>query len=266
MESIGELSQRTGVSRRMLRYWEAHGLLTPVEVVPGTRERRYAPSQSGRVQLIATLRTVGFGVRAIRDLLDRGLTDTELEQVLRRRELELTESIARDSTALAAIQARLSAMEMERRTMAGELSLTGLPDLELHGVSNAVRDETEIPEAVARLLQRLDADVADRSQDVHLCYDGTRDDTLIRVTAAVREPVEGARPVTFPGAEVAAVVRLGERPVDTGDAWLVLDTELRRQGLAAVGPYRQTFHTDGSVTLAVPVSSAPPCADPEVDG
>ena len=112
MESIGELSQRTGVSRRMLRYWEAHGLLTPVEVVPGTRERRYAPSQSGRVQLIATLRAAGFGVRAIRDLLDRGLTDTELEQVLRRRELELTESIARDSTALAAIQARLSAMEM----------------------------------------------------------------------------------------------------------------------------------------------------------
>ena len=94
MESIGELSQRTGVSHRMLRYWEEHGLLAPVEVVPGTRERRYAPSQSGRVQLIATLRTAGFGLRSIRGLLDRGLTDTELEQVLRRRELELTESIA----------------------------------------------------------------------------------------------------------------------------------------------------------------------------
>lgn len=150
--------------------------------------------------------------------------------------------------------------------MAREVVLVGLPELELHGVSDAVRDETEILEAVARLLQRLDADVADRSQDVHLCYDGTRDDTLIRVTAAVREPVTGTRPVTFPGAEVAVVVRLGERPVDTGDAWLVLDTELRRQGLAAVGPYRQTLHTDGSVTLAVPVSSAPPCADPEVGG
>ncbi len=102
--------------------------------------------------------------------------------------------------------------------------------------------------------------------DVQLCYDGTRDGTLIRVTVAVREPVSGTRPITFPGADVAAVVRLGDRPVDTGDAWLVLDTELRRLGLAAVGPYRQTFHTDGSVTLAVPVSSAPPCADPEVGG
>ena len=150
--------------------------------------------------------------------------------------------------------------------MAREVALVGWPELELHGVSDAVRDETEIPEAVARLLQRLGVQGADRSRDVHLCYDGTRDDTLIRVTAAVREPVTGTRPVTFPGAEVAAVVRLGECPVDTGDAWLVLDTELRRQGLAAVGPYRQTLHTDGSVTLAVPVSSTPLCADTEVDG
>lgn len=150
--------------------------------------------------------------------------------------------------------------------MAREVALVGLPELELHGVSDAVRDETEIPEAVARLWQRLGVHGADRPRDVQLCYDGTRDGTLIRVTVAVREAVSGTRPITFPGADVAAVVRLGDRPVDTGDAWLVLDTELRRLGLAAVGPYRQTFHTDGSVTLAVPVSSAPPCADPEVGG
>lgn len=148
--------------------------------------------------------------------------------------------------------------------MTGEVVLVGLPDLKLHGVSDAVRDETEIPEAVARLLERLEAHGADRSQDVHLRYDGTSDSTLVRVTAAVREPVEGARSVTFSGADMAAVVHIGERPVDTGDAWLVLDTELRRQGLAAVGPYRQTLHTDGSVTLAVPVSSASPCVSPEV--
>ncbi len=34
--------------------------------------------------------------------------------------------------------------------MTGEVVLVGLPELELHGVSDAVRDETEILEAVAR--------------------------------------------------------------------------------------------------------------------
>ena len=147
--------------------------------------------------------------------------------------------------------------------MAREVALVGLPELELHGVSDAVRDETEILEAVARLLQRLDADVADRSQDVHLCYDGTRDDTLIRVTAAVGEPMTGTRPVTLPGAGTAAVIRFGERPVNTGDAWLMVDTALRGKGLTAVGPYRQTIHGDGNVTLAVPVSSGTPRTEAE---
>lgn len=101
----------------MLRHWKEHGLLVPVEDIARTGERRYAPSKSGRVRVIATLRLAGFDARAIRDLLGRGLTDTELEQVLRRRQHELTENTAQDSTALAVIEAWLSAMEMERQTI-----------------------------------------------------------------------------------------------------------------------------------------------------
>ena len=46
--------------------------------------------------------------------------------------------------------------------MAREVALVGLPEFELHGVSDAVRDETEIPEAVARLWLRLGVHGADR--------------------------------------------------------------------------------------------------------
>lgn len=147
--------------------------------------------------------------------------------------------------------------------MAHGLALVGLPELELHGMSEAVRDETEIPRAVARLLERLNGQGAIESREVHLCYDGTSDRTLIRVTVAVGEPMMGTRPVTLPGAGTAAVIRFGERPVNTGDAWLMLDTALRGRGLTAVGPYRQTIHGDGSVTLAVPVSSGTPRTEAE---
>jgi DNA-binding transcriptional MerR regulator len=83
----------------MLRHWEAQGVLALAEVDSWTGQRRYASTQAGRVRAIAALKEVGFGLEAIRDLLDQGLTEARLIDLLRRREDELSERIAADSTA-----------------------------------------------------------------------------------------------------------------------------------------------------------------------
>ena len=44
MMSIGELAHRTGVSRRMLRHWEAMGLVVPAQVDAATGYRWYEAS------------------------------------------------------------------------------------------------------------------------------------------------------------------------------------------------------------------------------
>ena len=43
--SIGEFSARTRLSVRMLRHYDAHGVLTPAAVDPRTGYRAYAPAQ-----------------------------------------------------------------------------------------------------------------------------------------------------------------------------------------------------------------------------
>lgn len=64
---IGDLTGRTGVSRRLLRYYEEQGLLQPVRLPNGYRE--YAESDVA-------------AVRNIRALLAAGLPTTVIAQVL----------------------------------------------------------------------------------------------------------------------------------------------------------------------------------------
>ncbi|MDT9592881.1 MerR family transcriptional regulator [Nocardioides zeae] len=263
MESIGELARRTGTSRRMLRHWEAEGLLEPAGVDPRTGRRHYAASQAGRVRAIAGLRALGFGLDAIADLLDQGLSESRLVELLRRREAELVDRVAADTAALATVRERLRSMEASRSTIASTFALSSLAAVELQGVVETVEDETEIPDAVGRLLAVLGADAAAPDRDVVLGFDGTTHERTIVVAAALvgAAPPAATRTISFPSAERAAVVRLGERPGSTADAWIALDAELEVNELRATGPYRQTLHPDGSVTLAVAVNGIVDPAD-----
>jgi DNA-binding transcriptional MerR regulator len=64
---IGELAERTGVSRRLLRYYEEQGLLTPSRSQNGYRE--YGEPHVHVVQQITGLLDAGLPTRIIAQLL-----------------------------------------------------------------------------------------------------------------------------------------------------------------------------------------------------
>lgn len=64
---IGELSRRTSVSIRMLRYYEAEGLLAPVRTQTGYRD--YGPADVETVKRIRLLGHAGLTLTAIREFL-----------------------------------------------------------------------------------------------------------------------------------------------------------------------------------------------------
>ncbi len=75
---IGELSRRTGVSVRMLRYYEQEGLLAPARRESGYRD--YGPVEEKRVQRIRMLSEAGLKLDAIRTVMPCAMSDrTELE-------------------------------------------------------------------------------------------------------------------------------------------------------------------------------------------
>lgn len=64
---IGELSRRTGVSIRMLRYYEAEGLLVPERTEGGYRD--YEPTDEDTVERILLLGKAGMTLSTIREFL-----------------------------------------------------------------------------------------------------------------------------------------------------------------------------------------------------
>ena len=85
---IGEVARSAGVSVRTLRYYEAVGLLRPVERAEGGH-RRYDAQALVRLRRILALRGLGFGLDAIARLLERDDRASLVEAV--RRQLERTE-------------------------------------------------------------------------------------------------------------------------------------------------------------------------------
>lgn len=66
---IGEVSRRTGVAARMLRYYEEQGLLDPARHPNGYRD--YTESQARQVEMIRDLSSSGVPTRFIKIVLDR---------------------------------------------------------------------------------------------------------------------------------------------------------------------------------------------------
>jgi DNA-binding transcriptional MerR regulator len=71
--TIGELSRRTGVPVKTLRFWSDEGLLPPA-----TRSRSgyrlYAEDATVRLDLVRTLRDAGLGLEAIKKVLHNDLS------------------------------------------------------------------------------------------------------------------------------------------------------------------------------------------------
>ncbi|MGW1678044.1 MerR family transcriptional regulator [Saccharopolyspora sp. NPDC002376] len=88
---IGELSKRTGVSPRSLRYYEAQGLLTSSRSDAG--QRHYSETEVQRVSLIRQLFDAGMSSRVIASVLpcvetpgDRGVVELAFATMTRERD------------------------------------------------------------------------------------------------------------------------------------------------------------------------------------
>jgi len=64
---IGELSRRTGISVRMLRYYEGEGLLAPQRTGAGYRD--YGPAEETTVRRIKMLGAAGMTLETIQRVL-----------------------------------------------------------------------------------------------------------------------------------------------------------------------------------------------------
>jgi len=73
MLKIGELAQRTGISRDALRFYEKHGLITPTARTD-SGYRPYSKSDVLRISFILSAKEVGFTLNEVHQLLELEVT------------------------------------------------------------------------------------------------------------------------------------------------------------------------------------------------
>jgi DNA-binding transcriptional MerR regulator len=124
---IGEFANLGRVSVRMLRHYDAIGLLTPARVDPSSGYRYYSASQLTALNRIVALKDLGFTLEQVQTMIDEKVDAGELRGMLRMRRAELAERVAADHARLAQVDARLRMIETAGVIDTAEVVLKSVP-------------------------------------------------------------------------------------------------------------------------------------------
>src|SRR6476620_2335305 len=127
MFSIGEFARHGRVSVRMLRHYDAVGLLRPANVDRVTSYRSYDARQLSRLNRIVALKDLGFTLQQVQSILDEKVGLNELHGMLRLRQADLQNQIAADTARLTQVRARLDIIEREGAMPTEDVAIKRIP-------------------------------------------------------------------------------------------------------------------------------------------
>jgi DNA-binding transcriptional MerR regulator len=157
MFSIGDFASHGRVSVRMLRHYDAIGLLRPAHVDAATGYRSYEAAQLARLNRVIALKELGFTLTEVQSIVDDEVGPDELRGMLRLRRTELRSRIDADEARLRQVEARLRIIETEG-TMPGEdIQVKALPAVRVayaEGVAGGF-EPTSIGPVIQPLYDRL---------------------------------------------------------------------------------------------------------------
>jgi DNA-binding transcriptional MerR regulator len=240
MLNIGEFARFGGVSVRMLRHYDALGLVVPTEVDPQTGYRRYAPELLAQVHQLVALKELGFGLERIGNLLDCTSTE-ELRTLLAERRGQLAVQIEDDQRRLTEVERRLRLIEGKIQM---EFEERSLPAVRLAQLTGEVAEQSEIAGVVAPLARRVSAAYDDTLPGLEIAwYHGHGD--RIRLGAGVEE--NGEIPAGLEIGELAAspaIVMTYRGPIARiGEGWQALASQITALGREPVEPCREVYHS-----------------------
>lgn len=219
MLNIGDFASHGRVSVRMLRHYDAIGLLRPARVDPVSGYRFYEASQLARLNRVIALKELGFTLQQVRAVLDERVDVAELRGMLRLRRAQLAEAIAADELRLARVEARLRTIESEGTMSAHDVVVKSIPSVrvaQLAGVAPSYEPEDIGPvigPLFAELCRRLDeAGIEATGPSVARYQDAPEGNGAVQVLVAVpvgpsvRPGEHGVEVLDLPPIEEAATI------------------------------------------------------------
>lgn len=163
MFKIGDFSKLTRVSVRMLRYYDEVGLFKPAKIDDFTGYRYYSAKQISDINLIVSLRDMGFNVADIAVFM-KEKSEEKLEDILKVKSEETKNNIRAEEIRLEKINSAIKDMKKERVNMSYNVTLKSIPSYKVI----SLRDAIPAYNAEGILWERLDKYIT--SKNIH-CND-----------------------------------------------------------------------------------------------
>jgi DNA-binding transcriptional MerR regulator/predicted transcriptional regulator YdeE len=243
--AIGDFAKYGRVSVRMLRHYDAIGLLRPAHVDPVTGYRSYEAAQFAELNRIVALKDLGFSLEQVRTMIADEISPAELRALLTIRRAELESTVAESFARLAQVESRLRGIEGPQPIV--DVVVKELPAVRFVGLSSTAASFT--PEDIGPVVRPLCAELGRRLPDaaaVHpvgrltCLYERSQqaeDEAVVRATVPASVDAEGIlnglEVVDLPAVRAATLVHRG--PIDQVlPAWQALarwiDENNRRPG------------------------------------
>ncbi|MEV5968851.1 MerR family transcriptional regulator [Streptomyces sp. NPDC051921] len=245
MFTIGDFARHGRVSVRMLRHYDAIGLLRPAHVDPHSGYRFYSADQLARLNRVIALKDLGFTLEQVGTILGDAIGADELRGMLRLRQAELETALGEARARLAQVGARLRAIESEGRMSTQDVVVKKVPAVriaELSGTAGSFGPKDISPvigPLYDELCGRLEAaGVSGFGPGIAYYEDAGRGDGSVLVHAGMTVPegteAEGVLVHVLPGIEEAATI------VHRGSMDDILPTAQTLAGWIDTNGYRST--------------------------
>ena len=246
MFAIGEFARHGRVSVRMLRHYNAIGLLRPAQVDAATGYRSYIAGQLADLNRIVALKDLGFSLEQVRTMIVDEISPTELRALLTIRRAELESAVAESHARLAQVESRLRGIEGDLPGV--DVVVKELPAIRLVGLTTTAASFT--PEDISPVVHPLCAELGRRlpsaavrpAGQLTCLYERSRDsedEVVVRATvpAAVDAGgnLNGLEVIDLPTTQAATLVYRG--PIDQVlPSWQALARWLDDNGRRAAEP------------------------------
>ena len=254
MLRIGEFSRLGQVSVRMLRHYDALGLLEPAGTDGDTGYRSYTIDQLSRLNRILALQDLGLSLAQIGRLLAGDLPHAELRGMLTMRRAEMEQQLAADRARLVRVEARLRQIETEDEPSPYEIvvkavaaeriastravvpTLADMPDFRcaMYDQLYEILARNHIPPSVPEYAFYHDVEYLDRDIDTETAV-AIRHDADVRITDAADRLIVRDLPAV---PAMASVIHQGSA-YDIPRAITALYAWIWSSGQATTGPFRE---------------------------
>ncbi|MEU0933528.1 MerR family transcriptional regulator [Embleya sp. NPDC005971] len=155
MFTIGDFARHGRVSVRMLRHYDAIGLLRPAHVDAASGYRFYQAGQLARLNRVIALKDLGFTLDQVRSILDEQVNVDELRGMLRLRRAELAATVAADAMRLTRVEARLRTIETEGRMPTDDIVIKRIPAVRVAELTATTTADADGPEGIGPIIGPL---------------------------------------------------------------------------------------------------------------